>query len=145
MTSLRSIKHYLLPDQGDFLVHFTDITLDELDKTPNEISVEKLQLSEKLDPETMNLIGEEFMNKGLLLSDSTTPTTSIITGEELRRENMIMKEECQVMREENKIIRQVKKRINAKLTQNKKLYFVLGIGFGVLASTCFSIVILVSS
>ncbi|KAL7611990.1 hypothetical protein Lser_V15G05587 [Lactuca serriola] len=40
---LRSIKHYLLLDQGDFLVHFMDIARDELDKTPNEISVEKLQ------------------------------------------------------------------------------------------------------
>ncbi|KAL4578672.1 hypothetical protein LXL04_014801 [Taraxacum kok-saghyz] len=40
---LRSIKHYLLLDQGDFLVHFMDIARDELDKPPNEISVEKLQ------------------------------------------------------------------------------------------------------
>lgn len=40
---LRSIKHYLLLDQGDFLVHFMDIARDELDKSPNEISVEKLQ------------------------------------------------------------------------------------------------------
>ncbi|MFS7916904.1 putative gamma-tubulin complex component protein [Helianthus anomalus] len=40
---LRSIKHYLLLDQGDFLVHFMDIARDELSKTPNEISVEKLQ------------------------------------------------------------------------------------------------------
>ncbi|CAI9270921.1 unnamed protein product [Lactuca saligna] len=30
-------------DQGDFLVHFMDIARDELDKTPNEISIEKLQ------------------------------------------------------------------------------------------------------
>ncbi|CAH1435904.1 unnamed protein product [Lactuca virosa] len=40
---LNSINHYLLLDQGDFLVHFMDIAPDELDKTPNEISVEKLQ------------------------------------------------------------------------------------------------------
>ncbi|GJU52434.1 gamma-tubulin complex component 2 [Tanacetum coccineum] len=40
---LRSIKHYLLLDQGDFLVHFMDIARDELAKAPNEISVEKLQ------------------------------------------------------------------------------------------------------
>ncbi|KAJ0766577.1 putative gamma-tubulin complex component protein [Helianthus annuus] len=43
---LRSIKHYLLLDQGDFLVHFMDIARDELAKTPNEISVEKLQVLE---------------------------------------------------------------------------------------------------
>ncbi|CAH1435913.1 unnamed protein product [Lactuca virosa] len=43
IAKLRSIKHYLLLDQGDFLVHFMDIARDELDKTPNEISVEKLQ------------------------------------------------------------------------------------------------------
>lgn len=43
-----------------------------------------VQLSEKLDPETMNLIGEEFMMEGLLLSNSTTSTTSIITGEEVQ-------------------------------------------------------------
>lgn len=40
---LRSIKHYLLLDQGDFLVHFMDIARDELQKKPDEISVEKLQ------------------------------------------------------------------------------------------------------
>ncbi|KAL6966183.1 hypothetical protein U1Q18_031961 [Sarracenia purpurea var. burkii] len=43
MGKLRSIKHYLLLDQGDFLVHFMDIASDELSKKPDEISVEKLQ------------------------------------------------------------------------------------------------------
>ncbi|KAA8522918.1 hypothetical protein F0562_009341 [Nyssa sinensis] len=43
MGKLRSIKHYLLLDQGDFLVHFMDIARDELVKRPDEISVEKLQ------------------------------------------------------------------------------------------------------
>ncbi|KAL6504022.1 Gamma-tubulin complex component 2 [Orobanche gracilis] len=43
MGKLRSIKHYLLLDQGDFLVHFMDIALEELMKKPDEISVEKLQ------------------------------------------------------------------------------------------------------
>ncbi|XP_010241500.1 PREDICTED: gamma-tubulin complex component 2 [Nelumbo nucifera] len=40
---LRSIKHYFLLDQGDFLVHFMDIARDELVKRVDEISVEKLQ------------------------------------------------------------------------------------------------------
>ncbi|XP_073010454.1 gamma-tubulin complex component 2 [Typha latifolia] len=40
---LRSMKRYLLLDQGDFLVHFMDIAKDELVKKPEEISVEKLQ------------------------------------------------------------------------------------------------------
>ncbi|ONK75701.1 uncharacterized protein A4U43_C03F19630 [Asparagus officinalis] len=40
---LRSLKRYLLLDQGDFLVHFMDIARDELAKRPEEISVEKLQ------------------------------------------------------------------------------------------------------
>lgn len=40
---LRSIKHYLLLDQGDFLVHFMDIAREELLKKHDEISVEKLQ------------------------------------------------------------------------------------------------------
>ncbi|KAG6419741.1 hypothetical protein SASPL_116253 [Salvia splendens] len=40
---LMSIKHYLLLDQGDFLVHFMDIAREELMKKPDEISVEKLQ------------------------------------------------------------------------------------------------------
>ncbi|CAN7067902.1 unnamed protein product [Brassica rapa subsp. trilocularis] len=40
---LRSIKHYLLLDQGDFLVHFMDIAREELNKKVHEISVEKLQ------------------------------------------------------------------------------------------------------
>ncbi|EPS65043.1 tubulin gamma complex-associated protein, partial [Genlisea aurea] len=43
MGKLRSIKHYLLLDQGDFLVHFMDIAREELVKKPEEISVEKLQ------------------------------------------------------------------------------------------------------
>ncbi|XP_021888844.1 gamma-tubulin complex component 2-like, partial [Carica papaya] len=40
---LWSIKHYLLLDQGDFLVHFMDIAREELMKKLDEISVEKLQ------------------------------------------------------------------------------------------------------
>ncbi|GMH10350.1 hypothetical protein Nepgr_012191 [Nepenthes gracilis] len=40
---LRSIKHYLLLDQGDFLVHFMDIARDELAKKIDDISLEKLQ------------------------------------------------------------------------------------------------------
>ncbi|GER28287.1 gamma-tubulin complex component [Striga asiatica] len=43
MGKLRSIKHYLLLDQGDFLVHFMDIAREELMKKPDEISAEKLQ------------------------------------------------------------------------------------------------------
>ncbi|KAI4369623.1 hypothetical protein MLD38_018046 [Melastoma candidum] len=43
MGKLRSIKHYLLIDQGDFLVHFMDIARDELVKKFDEISTEKLQ------------------------------------------------------------------------------------------------------
>ncbi|GAB2287127.1 Gamma-tubulin complex component 2 [Dionaea muscipula] len=43
MWKLRSIKHYLLLDQGDFLVHFMDIARDELVKRSDDISVEKLQ------------------------------------------------------------------------------------------------------
>ncbi|GMN43786.1 hypothetical protein TIFTF001_012984 [Ficus carica] len=43
MGKLRSIKHYLLLDQGDFLVHFMDIARDELTKKLEDISVEKLQ------------------------------------------------------------------------------------------------------
>ncbi|KAJ4721662.1 Gamma-tubulin complex component [Melia azedarach] len=43
MGKLRSIKHYLLLDQGDFLVHFMDIAREELNKKLDEINVEKLQ------------------------------------------------------------------------------------------------------
>ncbi|XP_021772290.1 gamma-tubulin complex component 2-like [Chenopodium quinoa] len=43
MGKLLSIKHYLLLDQGDFLVHFMDIAREELTKKTEEISVEKLQ------------------------------------------------------------------------------------------------------
>ncbi|CAM8888605.1 unnamed protein product [Rhodiola kirilowii] len=43
MGKLRSIKHYLLLDQGDFLVHFMDIAGEELSKKSDDISVEKLQ------------------------------------------------------------------------------------------------------
>ncbi|GJS65727.1 gamma-tubulin complex component 2 isoform X1 [Tanacetum coccineum] len=54
---LRSIKHYLLLDQGDFLVHFMDIARDELAKAPNEISVEKLQV---LLPSSMAVITRDI-------------------------------------------------------------------------------------
>ncbi|CAI9090786.1 OLC1v1025635C1 [Oldenlandia corymbosa var. corymbosa] len=43
MAKLRSIKHYLLLDQGDFLVHFMDIAREELAKKPDDISAVKLQ------------------------------------------------------------------------------------------------------
>nr|ATG71066.1 Spc97 / Spc98 family [Cupressus duclouxiana] len=43
MARLRSMKHYFLLDQGDFLVHFMDTARDELAKKPAAISVEKLQ------------------------------------------------------------------------------------------------------
>uniref|UniRef100_A0A7N0ZTG9 Gamma-tubulin complex component n=1 Tax=Kalanchoe fedtschenkoi TaxID=63787 RepID=A0A7N0ZTG9_KALFE len=43
MGKLRSIKHYLLLDQGDFLVHFMDIASEELSKRSDDVSVEKLQ------------------------------------------------------------------------------------------------------
>ncbi|XP_073027591.1 gamma-tubulin complex component 2-like isoform X2 [Primulina eburnea] len=43
MGKLRSIKHYILLDQGDFLVHFMDIAWEELMKKPDDISTEKLQ------------------------------------------------------------------------------------------------------
>lgn len=39
----RSMKRYFLLDQGDFLVHFMDIAMEELAKKPEDISVEKLQ------------------------------------------------------------------------------------------------------
>ncbi|CAH1413941.1 unnamed protein product [Lactuca virosa] len=126
------------------------------------------KLREKLDAETVNLIGEEFVMEGLLLSDPTTSGSmitddeSVITSQtiaswkeatqklvntilELRRENVIMKEEWQVMKDENKVMRQVRKRIKAKLAQTKKLYLVMGLSFGVLASSCFSFVLLASS
>ncbi|KAK3261906.1 hypothetical protein CYMTET_29215 [Cymbomonas tetramitiformis] len=40
---LRSIKHYFLLDQGDYLVHFMDIAGEELNKMDKEISVPRLQ------------------------------------------------------------------------------------------------------
>ncbi|XP_024522183.1 gamma-tubulin complex component 2 [Selaginella moellendorffii] len=43
MGRLRSVKHYFLLDQGDFLVHFMDIAKEELAKRPVALSLEKLQ------------------------------------------------------------------------------------------------------
>eukprot|EP00698_Gefionella_okellyi_P017487 TRINITY_DN511_c0_g1_i1.p1 TRINITY_DN511_c0_g1~~TRINITY_DN511_c0_g1_i1.p1 ORF type:complete len:695 (+),score=171.59 TRINITY_DN511_c0_g1_i1:242-2086(+) len=40
---LRSLKHFFLFDEGDFLVHFFDIADDELAKPVNEISTTKLE------------------------------------------------------------------------------------------------------
>ena len=44
---LRIISHYFRDKfdlQGDFLVHFMDISWDEISKKPEEINVEKLQV-----------------------------------------------------------------------------------------------------
>ncbi|KAJ7516840.1 hypothetical protein O6H91_21G000900 [Diphasiastrum complanatum] len=43
LARLRSVKHYFLLDQGDFLVHFMDIAKEELVKRPSAVSKEKLQ------------------------------------------------------------------------------------------------------
>eukprot|EP00898_Chlorokybus_atmophyticus_P003738 jgi/Chlat1/4365/Chrsp29S04513 len=43
MARLRSIKHYFLVDQGDFLLYFMDIAGEELSKPPADISQGKLQ------------------------------------------------------------------------------------------------------
>lgn len=43
-SNLRYRAHDKLDSQGDFLVHFMDISRDELAKKPEEISVEKLQV-----------------------------------------------------------------------------------------------------
>lgn len=40
---LRSIKHYFLLDQSDFLVHFMDIASSELNKKSSDISAPRLQ------------------------------------------------------------------------------------------------------
>lgn len=40
---LRSLKHYFLLDQSDFMVHFMDISEEELDKTNNEIRLNKIE------------------------------------------------------------------------------------------------------
>jgi gamma-tubulin complex component 2 len=40
---LRSLKHYFLLDQGDFLVHFMDIAGEELARPSAEISVPRLE------------------------------------------------------------------------------------------------------
>ncbi|KAM4034181.1 gamma-tubulin complex component 2 isoform 2-T2 [Anomaloglossus baeobatrachus] len=43
ITHLRSIKHYFLMDQGDFLVHFMDLTEEELKKTVEDIIPTRLE------------------------------------------------------------------------------------------------------
>jgi gamma-tubulin complex component 2 len=43
LSRLRSIKHYFLLDQSDFLVHFMDIASSELNKTSSDISAPRLQ------------------------------------------------------------------------------------------------------
>ena len=43
LARLKSIKHYFLLDQGDFINHFMDIAEDELAKNVNDISEQKLK------------------------------------------------------------------------------------------------------
>ncbi|XP_028651429.1 gamma-tubulin complex component 2 [Erpetoichthys calabaricus] len=43
VTRLRSIKHYFLMDQGDFFVHFMDLTEDELKKPVDDIIPTRLE------------------------------------------------------------------------------------------------------
>lgn len=40
---LRSLKHYFLLDQSDFMVHFMDISEEELDKPNSEIRLNKIE------------------------------------------------------------------------------------------------------
>ncbi|RMZ99511.1 gamma-tubulin complex component [Brachionus plicatilis] len=40
---LRSLKHYFLLDQSDFMVHFMDISEEELNKTNSEIRLNKIE------------------------------------------------------------------------------------------------------
>ena len=40
---LRSLKHYFLLDQSDFMVHFMDIAEEELKKEQNMIKVSRLE------------------------------------------------------------------------------------------------------
>lgn len=40
---LRSLKHYFLLDQSDFMVHFMDISEEELDKKTSEIRLNKIE------------------------------------------------------------------------------------------------------
>ncbi|KDO46664.1 hypothetical protein CISIN_1g0053061mg, partial [Citrus sinensis] len=60
MGKLRSIKRYLLLDQGDFLVHFMDIAREELMKQLDEITVEKLQERSSLLKRMATLKGVEI-------------------------------------------------------------------------------------
>ena len=39
----RSLKHYFLLDQSDFMVHFMDISEEEMSKKVNEIKVNRLE------------------------------------------------------------------------------------------------------
>lgn len=43
MGRLKSVKHYFLLDQGDFIVQFMHLTVDELDKDVGEVSLVRLQ------------------------------------------------------------------------------------------------------
>lgn len=43
MGRLKSVKHYFLLDQGDFIVQFMHLTEDELDKDVSEVSLVRLQ------------------------------------------------------------------------------------------------------
>lgn len=40
---LRSVKHYFLLDQGDFVVQFMNLCMDELDKDVGQVSLVRLQ------------------------------------------------------------------------------------------------------
>ncbi|KAL4564175.1 hypothetical protein LXL04_028228 [Taraxacum kok-saghyz] len=107
--------------------------------TVKDLKLQKIlkKLREKLDAETLDVILEEFVMDGLL-SDPTTSMISsheaIITSQtisswkeatqrlvntilELKREINVLKEDNQVTKEECKIMRQVRKRVKAKLRQ----------------------------
>jgi gamma-tubulin complex component 2 len=43
MTNYRSLKHYFLLDQSDFMVHFMDLAEDEIQKNYKDIRLNKLE------------------------------------------------------------------------------------------------------
>lgn len=78
LEQLRSLKHYFLLDQGDFLVHFMDISEEELLKPAKRISSTRLQSLLELALRTSSAAADPFHEQLTCMLEKLTATQLLV-------------------------------------------------------------------
>lgn len=78
LEQLRSLKHYFLLDQGDFLVHFMDISEEELLKPAKRISTTRLQSLLELALRTSSAAADPFHEQLTCMLEKLTATQLLV-------------------------------------------------------------------